>query len=278
MKQDRELFANGFEEKPLWSGLYHRSSVRTNPWAIGTAAVANACLLALLILLGLRTTFHPNPPFTDPVHLKDFTLFAPPSSDRGGSSGGDHSLIEPIVGHPPKPDINPITPPQVPILENPRLPVPASIALKLPDNSTLPSIGVQSSPNVTLASNGPGSGPGIGTKPGSGDGTGTGSTYGPGDQVYKPGVGGVSNPIPIVQPEAEFSDQARRQKNQGVCKIAIIVDARGNPQNPRVVRSLGMGLDEKALEAVAKYRFKPALKNGKPVAAAIWVEVNFRLY
>jgi outer membrane biosynthesis protein TonB len=45
-----------------------------------------------------------------------------------------------------------------------------------------------------------------------------------------------------------------------------------------VVRSLGMGLDEKALEAVSRYRFKPALKNGKPVPAIITVEVNFRLY
>jgi TonB family protein len=60
--------------------------------------------------------------------------------------------------------------------------------------------------------------------------------------------------------------------------IAVIVDARGYPLNPRVIRSLGMGLDEKALEAVQKYRFKPAMKDGKPVAATISVEVNFRLY
>jgi TonB family protein len=84
--------------------------------------------------------------------------------------------------------------------------------------------------------------------------------------------------VPIVSPEAEFSDEARRNKYQGVCMISVIVDARGYPRNPRVVRSLGMGLDEKALEAVQKYRFKPATKNGKAVAATISVEVNFRLY
>jgi TonB family protein len=60
--------------------------------------------------------------------------------------------------------------------------------------------------------------------------------------------------------------------------IAIIVDAHGYPQNPRVIRSLGMGLDEKALEAVRQYRFKPALKNGKPVAVRITVAVSFHLY
>jgi TonB family protein len=95
---------------------------------------------------------------------------------------------------------------------------------------------------------------------------------------YTPGAGGVSFPVPLVSPEAEFSDEARRAKYQGVCAISIVVDTRGYPQNPRVVRSLGMGLDEKALEAVSRYRFKPALKNGKPVPAIITVEVNFRLY
>jgi protein TonB len=60
--------------------------------------------------------------------------------------------------------------------------------------------------------------------------------------------------------------------------IAVSVDAHGYPRNPRVVRSLGMGLDEKALDAVARYRFKPAMKGGKPVAAMIDVLVDFRLF
>ena len=60
--------------------------------------------------------------------------------------------------------------------------------------------------------------------------------------------------------------------------ISIIVDAHGYPQSPRVVRSLGMGLDDKALEAVRRYRFKPATKDGRPVAAMITVEVDFLLY
>jgi len=96
--------------------------------------------------------------------------------------------------------------------------------------------------------------------------------------VYTPGVGGVSNPVPIVTPEAEFSDEARRNKHQGICMITMIVDRQGNPRNPHIVRSLGMGLDEKALEAVLKYRFKPARKDGKPVASIISVAVNFRLF
>jgi protein TonB len=60
--------------------------------------------------------------------------------------------------------------------------------------------------------------------------------------------------------------------------VQIIVDAQGNVQSPRVVRPLGMGLDEKALEAVMKYKFKPGTKDGKPVAVYMTVAINFRLY
>jgi TonB family protein len=182
----------------------------------------------------------------------------------------------------------PITPPQVPILDNPRLAIDSAIAvpldIKLPDNPSLANIGVHNSPNVMLASNGPGNRGGIGTGsdggdgPGNGNGGGPGSDRGFGNSIYTPGIGGVSNPIPIVSPEAEFSDEARRNKYQGICLIAMIVDARGYPQNPRVIRSLGMGLDEKALEAVQRYRFRPAMKDGKPVAAMISVQVDFRLF
>lgn len=95
--------------------------------------------------------------------------------------------------------------------------------------------------------------------------------------VYRIG-GGVSAPVPIFSPEAEFSDEARRAKYQGVCLVSLIVDAQGNPQNPRVVRGLGRGLDEKALEAVRKYKFKPAMKGNTPVPVMMSIEVNFKLY
>jgi len=93
-----------------------------------------------------------------------------------------------------------------------------------------------------------------------------------------PGLNGVTHPIPIITPEAEFSDEARRQKYQGSCTISVVIDAQGDPQNARVVQPIGMGLDEKALAAVMRYRFKPAKKDGTPVAVRISVVVNFRLY
>ena len=91
-------------------------------------------------------------------------------------------------------------------------------------------------------------------------------------------VKGVTPPVPLNNIAAEFSDEARRAGFQGVVVVSIVVDAQGMPHNPRVVRSVGMGLDEKAIEAVKKYRFKPAMKDGMPVPVMINVEINFRLY
>jgi TonB family protein len=83
----------------------------------------------------------------------------------------------------------------------------------------------------------------------------------------------------LFQPEAEFSDEARKAKYQGTVEVTFVVDTKGNPQNPRVVRPLGMGLDEKAIEAVMKYRFKPAMRDGKtPVPVLVTVAVDFHLY
>lgn len=98
------------------------------------------------------------------------------------------------------------------------------------------------------------------------------------DGLYRVG-GRVSPPVPLNSVNAGYTDEARRAKYQGLCKVAVIVDAQGNPRNPRVIRGLGMGLNEKAMEAVSKYKFKPAMLDGKtPVPVMITVEVNFRLY
>jgi TonB family protein len=179
-------------------------------------------------------------------------------------------------------------PPQVQTVAHPKLAMTPSIDVQkdivLPDNPLLPNIGVKNSANVKLASGGSGGGGGLGTGLGGGIGSGSGNGYGPGSGGNTGGgpyrIGGaVSAPVVTFEPEAEFSDEARRAKYQGIVVVSIIVDAQGNPQNARVVRSLGMGLDEKALEAVRKYKFRPAMKDGRtPVPVAMNVEVNFRLY
>lgn len=90
--------------------------------------------------------------------------------------------------------------------------------------------------------------------------------------------GGVSAPVPLRTPEAEYPLEQRKANVGGTCLISLIVDADGMPQDPRVVRGINEELDQKSLEAVAKYRFKPAMKGKERVPVKMTIEVNFRLY
>jgi TonB family protein len=94
---------------------------------------------------------------------------------------------------------------------------------------------------------------------------------------YKVG-GGVKPPRLIYSPEPPFSEKARAAGYQGVCTLSLVVGTDGIPRNLKVVNSLGMGLDEKAMETVSKWKFQPATKDGNPVAVPIEVEVDFHLY
>jgi protein TonB len=205
----------------------------------------------------------------------------------GGGGGGAHELVEASKGHLPKMAKTQIVPPQIIRNDNPKLAVDPTIVMpqqvKLPDAPNMPNVGVPQSPQVALASQGGGSGSGFGSGRGGGIGSGNGNGVGPGEGggygggLMRPG-GGVSAPQVIFSVDPEFSDEARRAKYQGICVVSVIVDAQGNPQRVRVVRPLGMGLDEKAVDAVKQYKFKPAYYQGHPVAVEVNIEVNFRIY
>lgn len=204
----------------------------------------------------------------------------------GGGGGGNHELVEASKGKLPKFAKTQITPPQILKVDHPKLPVQATIVMpqiKLPDAANMPNIGIPQSPQVALASQGSGSGSGFGSGRGGGIGSGNGNGVGPGSGggygggVYHVG-GGVSEPVLVYSVDPEFSDEARRAKYQGICIVELIVDAQGNPQQVKVVRPLGMGLDEKAVQAVKQYRFKPAVFHGKPVPVMVDISVDFRIY
>lgn len=88
---------------------------------------------------------------------------------------------------------------------------------------------------------------------------------------------GVTPPQLVYKVEPDFSEEARKAKHQGVVVLAIEVDASGNVRNIRVRRSLGLGLDEKAIDAVSHWRFRPGVLNGKPVVTEAEVQVSFLL-
>jgi len=203
------------------------------------------------------------------------------SGHSGGGGGGFESLPA-SRGNPPRASLDiQIVPPTVVVpQEMPKLAVEETVVvapeIKFPQGGQ---VGDPSSPFSRWLSNGPGGPGGIGTGCCGGVGDSVGPHVGSGPPgIYPAGKGGVTVPQVVYDPEPSFSDEARKSKTQGIVLLMIVVGTDGKPYNIRVQQSLGMGLDEKAIEAVNHWRFRPATFNGQPVATQIAVEVNFRLY
>ena len=211
----------------------------------------------------------------------------PPAADKagGGGGGGDRDKLQASKGNLPKLSNQQITPPMV-VIRNPNPKLAVEPTVVVPPQIPLPTGGQLGDPLAGVLgppSNGTGSGGGIGSGSGGGVGSGRGPGVGPGwgggigGGAYRVG-GGVSAPRVIYQPDPEYSEEARKAKYQGTCVLWVVVGPDGRPHEIRVQRTLGMGLDEKAIEAVRSWKFEPAKKDGQPVAVQINVEVNFRLY
>ena len=94
--------------------------------------------------------------------------------------------------------------------------------------------------------------------------------------AYRPG-GGVTNPVALYKPEPKYTEEARQAKIQGSVLLSLVVDENGVARNIKVVRPLDPGLDQKAVDAVRQWKFKPGQKDGRPVAVTAQIEVSFRL-
>jgi protein TonB len=222
-----------------------------------------------------------------PVDLAPFMPDLKPAADKmqGGGGGGDKSPLPASKGKAPRFSPRQFTPPlAVANNQNPKLLMEPTLVG--PSEIKLPNVdmSVWGDPLAKLGppSNGPGTGGGIGSGSGTGIGPGKGPGYGVGEGggigggIYRVG-GGVSAPVAIYKIEPEYSEEARKAKFQGTVVLSIVVDETGMPRNFKVVRPLGLGLDEKAIEAVQKWRFRPAMKDGRAVAVRATVEVSFRL-
>src|SRR5262249_50849115 len=89
--------------------------------------------------------------------------------------------------------------------------------------------------------------------------------------------GGVTAPSVLYKVDPEYTEIARSAKYQGTAVLTVVVRVDGLGSDIQVVRSLGVGLDEKAIEAVKMWRFKPGSKDGQPVPVQANIEVNFKL-
>jgi len=209
------------------------------------------------------------------------------TASGGGGGGGDRDKLQASQGRLPKQSMEQFTPPMAVVRNpdpklamDPTIVVPPDIHLQSPN---MPDMGDPMSHLPSVASNGTGYSGGIGSGSGGGVGSGSGPGYGPGSGggvgggVFRVG-GGVSAPKAIYSPDPEYSEEARKVKHMGTVVLWLVVEKDGKPRDIRVARTLGLGLDEKAIEAVKTWRFEPAYKDGKPVAVSINVEVNFHLY
>jgi periplasmic protein TonB len=226
-----------------------------------------------------------------PTDLSDYVYKLPPGKDRasGGGGGGERNPVPASKGRAPKFSLKPQLAPPVVIIQNPnpKLPVEPTLygppEIKVPQPN-LPNYGDPLAAMVTNSS-GPGSGSGIGTGSGGGVGSGSGPGLGPGDGGgtggghYHPGAGGIGYPECVYCPNPPYTEEARKARFQGTVLLEITILPDGRTAEVRVLRGVGMGLDESALQTVRTWRFKPMIGPGnRPVPVDTPVEVTFRLF
>ncbi len=271
-----EITSKPVAVKSIW-GLYDKdwkSWMFSTGFQIAVVAILMIGFTSKVVQQQVKQTFD----IIDP-NLKPYE--APPQKKAagGGGGGGAREPLPVSKGKPPKFAKKQFTPPMI-VTERPKLAIDPTITADIPQINA-PNLG---DPNALskILSNGQGFGGGMGSGSGGGLGSGKGNGFGPGEGggvgggVFRVG-GGVSQPAVIYKVDPEYSEEARKAKYSGEVMLSIVVDTEGRARDIHIVKSLGMGLDEKAVEAVEKWKFKPGMKSGQPVNVRATIAVNFRL-
>jgi protein TonB len=236
--------------------------------------------LALLVFL-TRAVARP-PDLRDlPPRALDTKIYLPHLSanyaDAGGR-GGSPDRMPASRGTPPQISDIQFAPPEV-LNPNhdPALPIPPTIVAAAPPLPPSDTLGDLSS-ILTVPSSGVRAGTGIGNSPDGGGGIGNMGGRFPSVGAGTGRGGGATTPILIYRVDPEFTDEARHARYQGVVIVDAEIGGDGLVRHARVARSVGMGLDQRAVDAVQQWRFEPARMNGKAVATLVRIEVSFRLF
>ena len=213
----------------------------------------------------------------------------------GGGGGGRKAPTPPSKGQLPKFSLTPpiIAPRPEPQLKTPSLPVMETVQVdprleppRIADMPTGDPKGVPGPPSP-----GPGSGGGIGSGSGGGIGSGDGTGVGPGRGYNMgggdPNLGGGDRnavatavdqkPVPLNSPSPRYTEEARKNKIQGVVLARVLVGPDGTVKQAKITRGLPDGLNENAIQAAYQIRFRPAMKGGQPVAFWVAVQIEFNL-
>jgi TonB family protein len=223
------------------------------------------------------------------VVLQDrIVVLAPPvfrlKPGGGGGGGGENSTLPASRGRAPRAAPRQFTPPlahanaEAKLVIEPTLVLDASVRLP---NADMQVWGDPFSKIAGPPSGGTGSGGGFGSGRDGGVGPGVGPGAGPGEGGgFGGNARGAARTTPLMvlyTVDPEYSDEARKAKLNGTVIVKIVVDEKGTPLKFEVVRPLGLGLDEAAIEAVRRWRFRAPTRNGRPYMATAFVEVSFRL-
>lgn len=277
-----ELTAQPVEVQEIWS-----KQTMSVPGMISVGLHVVVLLLALFIgARELQQQLNGN--------VTSVTLYTPDpalilrlqADQAGGGGGGGRQLpTPPSQGRLPKPADKQLAPPD-PEPKNPEPELKVEPTIVAPNLADLPRLNLPQlgDPGALPGppSSGPGAGSGIGAGRGRGVGEGAGPGAGPGEGggagggVFRVG-GGVSAPAVVYRVEPQYSEEARKARYQGTVVLEAIVRRDGTVEILRVVRSLGFGLDENAIQALRQWRFRPGMRNGAPVDVALNIEVNFNL-
>lgn len=258
--------------------------------AFGTSVASHALLI--LLFYGLTLLPVPAPaaieekPF-DPSQL----VWANVPGPGGGGGGGGNQMKEPPAQMQTKPiekiavpiaKPTPQTPPKE-IKQTPEQTVALNVPVKPMDAGAIAQVGTIDAPSApptlsqgTGVGGGSGSGTGTGSGPGRGNGLGDGEGGGTGGGAYRPGSG-VTPPSLLKEVKPDYTEDARRRGVTGDVELEIIVRRDGTVGEVRLLRGLGAGLDQRAIDAVRQWRFSPALRQGAPVDVVVEVAVEFKL-
>lgn len=230
-----------------------------------------------------------------PDRINDKIVWIAEPGPGGGGGGGGNKMPEPPrkVELPGKEKLTvPVTKPpaiQPPPQLQAKVEPPPIETLNIPAKSMADGLDslagvMEAPPALPSPSTGAGSGGGAGTGSGTGTGSGAGSGLGPGSGggtgggVYQIGSG-VTSPVPLFQPTPQYTSDAMRARIQGTAMLSCVVRPDGTVTDVEVVRSLDrtFGLDEEAVKAAKRWRFKPGMLRGEAVAVRVVIEMSFTL-
>ncbi|MDQ6675875.1 MAG: energy transducer TonB [Acidobacteriota bacterium] len=230
-----------------------------------TSLVIHVAALLLILAIAAGTA----PVAKLPADLISLTRVKLPPY-RAAMGGGAQSKTQVSFGHPPR-SARTFMPPSPSVVNMaPKLVLPSGMDVPPALSVASAQIGDPSGLGKLLSG-------GLGGPRGMGDGNGVKLGPGSGGDVYQAGRGGVSAPVPIRRVEPEYSEEARKARAMGSVLVLVDVDTDGRVRNVRIGRSFGMGLDEKAIEAVSQWLFRPGMRDGRPVVVKAQIKVAFHL-